>query len=82
MRRKEFSKQPEPRKFFRLVTLLYEDAGEIGIFDRVYDILHRRAGRRSITHRDVLLTLMSSFLEVEAPKDLALVEAAGTQEGA
>jgi hypothetical protein len=25
---------------------------------------------------------MSSFLEVEAPKDLALVEAAGTQEGA
>ena len=81
MRRKEFSQMPA-RKFFCLVTLLYEDAGEIEIFDRVYDILHRRAGRRSITHRDVLLTLMSSFLEVEAPKDLALVEAAGTQEGA
>jgi hypothetical protein len=69
MRSKEYSKPSRP--FWRFVVSLYPDAGETELFNRVYAVLSARVGGQDITHRSVLLTLMSSFLEVEGKPEFA-----------
>jgi hypothetical protein len=63
MRIKEYSEVP--RKFHRLVVSLYEDEGDISKFDGVSEAIHKRSGRRTLSHRDVLHALMDTYIETK-----------------
>ena len=67
MRIKEFS--TEPRRFHRLVVNLYEDEGDIALFDQVSEAIHKRSGRRTTTHGDVLAALMNNYIETKGLKE-------------